>query len=116
MEEHPVLFDDSTGRGYIGFKGRLWEVLCPNVSQALTRPGGILAREPSVRLISLRRPDEDALRQEGRLRVLRVLRGDVTVKAAAQLVLSEQVFRAMREEHMTLPALKTHRSGGYGPV
>jgi hypothetical protein len=104
--EHPVLFDDSTGRGYIGFHGRLWEVLCPSVSH----------REPSVKLISIRHLDEEVLRQEGRLRLLKVLRGDVTVKAAAQLVLSEQVVRAMHEESMKLPAWNSRAAGGYGPV
>ena len=115
MEDHSILFDDSTGRGYIGFHGRLWEVQCPSVFQA-TLPGGILASEPSVRLISIRHRDEAELRQEGRLRLLKVLRGDVTFKAAAQLVLSEQVVRAVQQEHMRLPTLKANRSGGYGPV
>src|SRR5262245_31284038 len=115
MQEHPVLFDDSTGRGYIGVYGRLWEVLCPRVSKELTRPGGILAREPSLQLISIHRLDEAALRQEGRLRVLGMLQGDVTLKAAAQLVLCEQVFRAMYEESLKLPALSSD-AGQYGPV
>ena len=104
--EHPVLFDDSTGRGYIGFHGRLWEVLCPSISQ----------REPSVRLISIRHLEEEMLRQHGQLRLLGVLQGEVTVKAAAQLVLSEQVVRAMQEESLRLPAWTMSKAGGYGPV
>lgn len=112
MEDHPVLFDDSTGRGYIGFHGRLWEVMCPNIMRA-TLPGGILASEPRVRLISIRLCDEAVLRRKG-LRLLKILKGNVTVKAAAQVVLSAQVARALREEHLKLPALNC--SGEYGPV
>jgi hypothetical protein len=115
MEEHPVLFDDSTGRGYIGFKGRLWEVLCPSIRHGLTGPGGLLAREPRLKLISIHKLDEERLRKGGSLRVLKVLRGDVTVQAAAQLVLSEQLYRAVHEESMKLPPL-TVEAGGFGPV
>ena len=115
MDEHPVLFDDYTGRGYIGFKGRLWEVKSPDVTQNMTRPGGMLGKEPSVRLLSLRPRDEQALREEGRLRLLGTMQGDVTVREAAQLVLCEQMNRAVQKEYMAFPSW-TRCSGGYGPV
>lgn len=114
MDEHPVLFDDHTGRGYIGFKGRLWEVLSPTAAQGMTW-GRTLNTEPSVRLLSLRPHDERTLREKGRLRLLTVLKGDVTVRDAAQLVLSEQMSRAVQNDCMAFPSW-TRRSGGYGPV